>query len=435
VNNTPTSTIITTGSTLPSEVHIRTTFASSPIPLVSSPAHSTTHNHPYSRTHNVRGSSLSDSVNNNTTTGLSGTTAGSPTSGSGGSDPVTPTFSSATGAPISCYNPPTTRYLPSSGNANITSTRAGKVVTGEEDLIENSILSEFDLVASITNKQVGEEVSLFGSADGNNQITPTGSSSSSPRPGPVQQTQQPHQQPVVNNTLLSSAGSLLETSHHQIQGHLSSGDLPTRSPSSSTSLVHSQSVSQFPNTKVPSDAYLSCVRPDMLKNTNMPMGRQPPISAPNTPESLRRQHLQNSIARGGNGRQMDTIMTTSLHTPADKREKMEYNQMMRSLSEKEGRPLSYHGRSGSVCYEHLPPGTLGGVVTGGVNGGTGINNGAGLGSGGVSKRHIMSSGTRSRKESVLLNRRSMPGPYLENRFRDKFGEIYMHTHFFLVTTM
>lgn len=95
-----------------------------------------------------------------------------------------------------------------------------------------------------------------------------------------------------------------------------------------------------------------------------------PISAPNTPESLRR-------------------------GMRDKKDKMEYNQMMmRSLTEQGStRPLSYHGRSGSLCimdgHQYPPPHPP-------------I----------VNKRHIVSSGARSKnKESLLLNRRSMPIPY------------------------
>lgn len=104
------------------------------------------------------------------------------------------------------------------------------------------------------------------------------------------------------------------------------------------------------------------------------MGAKAPISAPNTPEALRR-------------------------GLRDKKEKMEYNQMMmRSLTERgESRPLSYHGRSGSVCLDTQNP-TV------------------------VNKRHIVSSGSKNKKDSVI-NRRSMPIPYLENRLRDKMGMI------------
>jgi hypothetical protein len=331
-------------------------------------------------------SSLSDTVNNNTTT----TTTNS----------VTDTL---------LYNNPTPRQLPSSGNANIT--RAGKV---EDDLLENSILSEFDLVASISNKvaDAAASSSCPVSASDANKITSAGNRTGSGLP------------PSLLGVSSSSSSVLLPTS--SLSSYPSSSS-QAQSEHLHQALVHSQSVNHFSNSNVPCDAYLSCVRPDMLKNTNIPMGRQAPISAPNTPESLRRQHLQNSMmmARGGGGgggrggvsMEPPTIMTTSLqHTPADKREKMEYNQMMRSLSEREGRPLSYHGRSGSVCYEHLPQGTT--TTTNTTGGGGGV----------VSKRHIMSSGTRSRKESVLLNRRSMPGPYLENRYRDKFGT-HCYTHF------
>jgi hypothetical protein len=110
-------------------------------------------------------------------------------------------------------------------------------------------------------------------------------------------------------------------------------------------------------------------------------------TAPNTPEALRRGSLR------------------------DKREKMEYNQMMmRSLTETQQnnhRPLSYHGSltnstSGIITTTTTP----------------------------VNKRHIVSNNAvlngmgRNKKESLLLNRRSMPIPYLENRLRDKIGEIF-----------
>ena len=112
-----------------------------------------------------------------------------------------------------------------------------------------------------------------------------------------------------------------------------------------------------------------------IQKTSLPRG---PISAPNTPESVRR-------------------------ALRDKKDKMEYNQMMmRSLTERDTRPLSFHGRSGSLCLDH-PPSV-------------------------VNKRHIASSGGRGRKESLLLNRRSMPNPYTENRYKDKVGKLLkIHT--------
>lgn len=136
------------------------------------------------------------------------------------------------------------------------------------------------------------------------------------------------------------------------------------------------------------------MKPDKLKNQNAM--RQGPTSAPNTPESIRKQHLQ--LFRG----RMDP-MSMSLH---DKKEKMEFNQMMMRMNERDTRPLSYHGRSISVSLvggdPRLDP-NAGGMV--------------------VNKRHLTSSASnRSRKETTLLNRRSMPTPHLENRYRDKFGE-------------
>jgi hypothetical protein len=101
------------------------------------------------------------------------------------------------------------------------------------------------------------------------------------------------------------------------------------------------------------DAYLSSTGREGMKNLKGPIS-----SAPNTPETLRK-------------------------GSRDKKEKMEFNQMMlRSLS----RPLSYHG---SICLDHPHHNNTPLVPV-------------------VNKRHIASS--RGRKDSAGLqaNRRSMP---------------------------
>ncbi|CAG7785464.1 unnamed protein product [Allacma fusca] len=147
-----------------------------------------------------------------------------------------------------------------------------------------------------------------------------------------------------------------------------------------------------------SDAYLSGVKPETLKNNNNNL-RQGPLSAPNTPETMRKHQM---LLR----RDLPALSHSMIvpHVSA-KKEKMEFNQMMMKMNERD-RPLSYHGRSSdsnsSPCILSAP----------------------------VNKRHVgsSSSAARTRKEATLFNRRSMPSPYLENRFREKFDVSALDTN-------
>ena len=149
-----------------------------------------------------------------------------------------------------------------------------------------------------------------------------------------------------------------------------------------------------------SDAYLSGVKPESLKNNNNNF-RQGPLSAPNTPETMRKHAMLL--------RRDLPIISHSMYVPhvTAKKEKMEFNQMMMKMNERD-RPLSYHGRSSE---SNSSPSIL---------------------SGPVNKRHGgggSSAAARTRKEAAMLNRRSMPSPYLENRFREKFGKFLFFVFF------
>ena len=164
-----------------------------------------------------------------------------------------------------------------------------------------------------------------------------------------------------------------------------------------------------------SDAYLSGVKSESLKTHNNHNNlRQGQISAPNTPELMRKQHF---LTRYRSDLLGSTNNMTSSHPPlaTAKREKMEFNQqmMMRMTNHnelREGRPLSYHGRSNGDSNSSLSS-SSGTILT--------------SSSPTVNKRHVVntSNGRNRNKESTLMNRRSMPaGTYQENRFRDKFGK-------------
>lgn len=264
--------------------------------------------------------------------------------------------------------------------------------------VDNPILSEFDLVANLNRYEKGKGKPCSAPLE-----PPTLNYFTKSHHPPLQSKILQHQKFQKALLLANSSSS---PSPPPIPAHYSCGinppsQQPISSPTASASalvvtclpkqpsLVHSQSI-----TEKMSDAYLSGVKPDKLKNQNAM--RQGPTSAPNTPESIRKQHLQ--VYRG----RMDP-MSMSLH---DKREKMEFNQMMMRMGERDMRPLSYHGRSVSLVGGDPRLEPAGGMV--------------------VNKRHLTSSATnRSRKESTMLNRRSMPTPHLENRYRDKFGKEVM----------
>lgn len=269
--------------------------------------------------------------------------------------------------------------------------------------VDNPILSEFDLVASLNRYEKDKGKACHAPLE-----PPSLNYFSKPHHPPLQQQVQQQQPKVLQHQKFQKAllanpsttpGPLTNFSCG-VSRHQQPIPSPTAAVASASALVvtclpkqptlvHSQSI-----TEKMSDAYLSGVKPDKLKNQNAM--RQGPTSAPNTPESIRKQHLQ--LYRG----RMDP-MSMSLH---DKREKMEFNQMMMRMGERDTRPLSvpcYHGRSVSLVGGDPRLDPSGGMV--------------------VNKRHLTSSATnRSRKESTLLNRRSMPTPHLENRYRDKFGK-------------
>jgi hypothetical protein len=163
-----------------------------------------------------------------------------------------------------------------------------------------------------------------------------------------------------------------------------------------------------------SDAYLSGVKSESLKTHNNHNNlRQGQISAPNTPELMRKQHFLNRYRTDllGSANNM-----TSSHPPlaTAKKEKMEFNQqMMMRMNHnelREGRPLSYHGRSTGDSNSSAGPIMPSSSPT-------------------VNKRHVGGGSGRNRnKDSTLMNRRSMPaGTYQENRFRDKFGNSKIST--------
>lgn len=276
---------------------------------------------------------------------------------------------------------------------------------------ENDIVNDFDLVAGISNYT-------------RNPLSPTTIKTTAFLANSNNPTETFNVNPILNVTNSSSSNSnntqqqqLQMTDYKHLNLNLNNSNLAANK-CGSTTLTTTNAASTPPTTTATMKTLNSSPNHHHLRqNTNNGTSNNIITSAPNTPEALRRQQLllrhhraSSSIPPSSDAMNNTNTMLLAASHPSPtigvaKKDKMEFNQMMMKMNyEREGRPLSYHGKStdslssSSPSYAVLP----------------------------VNKRHVGSSIIgRNRKESspALLNRRSMPSPYLENRLREKFGKL------------